>query len=573
MKKVLWLALVFAGLASSVRAQEFGAEAPAAAPAPVTAPAVAPAPVAEVVDGSGAQALKQAVETEDGGAITDPAMFLEKMMLDKGWNKGYDEEKNRIIVMQTVKFDIDDPNNITNDFIKLRSFKMNELLLRAKGQIIQEIFTKMSAERILDIPGNPVKEKVNLELAKAQDDLNAAIAKLQKMNEDFETARKQNDSHSFWEKLQFVSKWFEKTTAADYIANLTADKKASYEEAKVKLANAKEVYETALAKAEEVKNTLAEECKNEVSANSAMVIQGCTILKQIEGTVEEEGATKFQISAIYCWSNDMQMASGEILQGRSVKFAPGKKSIQQWIIEKAENGALATWVGPRNFIDNKGNMWFIGISCAPNHKNSSIARSYLTQASLKARSEVAFALFADAMAKQVMEETMKSYNKLNIETGDVKTTQEIIASTAEHFAEKIKADITGLTPLFSNIVTHPNSQQKIQVCVYGLDAGNVANLKKIQAASTALGIQINTAQEMERGRQTQMRERYERSKDNQAARAAGAIQADNEINAQRQGIQQKNGFRPAAGGDNQNNQNKPTKLKKGVNFVDDDDDF
>ena len=115
--------------------------------------------------------------------------------------------------------------------------------------------------------------------------------------------------------------------------------------------------------------------------------------------------------------------------------------------------------------------------------------------------------------------------------------------------------------------------------MYGLDAGNVMNLKKIQTACNALAIQINTAQEFERGRQAQQRRAFEESKNNPAARAAGAQQANQEINAKiqennlkRQPTQKNTGFRPAAAPATQNTQQKSTKLKRGVNFVDDDDD-
>ena len=141
------------------------------------------APVAEVVDGGGAQILRQAQEAEEGEQNAAPVMFLENYLAEKGWNKGYDEEKNRIIVVGKVDFDVDDPEHITKDFIHLRSVKMNELLLRLKGQVIQLIFSTMSAQRILDIPGNPIQVVINEELKQAEESLASAAKALEKLNE------------------------------------------------------------------------------------------------------------------------------------------------------------------------------------------------------------------------------------------------------------------------------------------------------------------------------------------------------------------------------------------------------
>ncbi len=93
--------------------------------------------------------------------------------------------------------------------------------------------------------------------------------------------------------------------------------------------------------------------------------------------------------------------------------------------------------------------------------------------------------------------------------------------------------ISGNTELWSGTVRHAPSGLDMHVVVSGVNSGSVKTLKDIQTRAVALGIEVNTAQERERGRQAQMQKDFEASKRNDAARAEGARQAKEEVKAER----------------------------------------
>ena len=109
-----------------------------------------------------------------------------------------------------------------------------------------------------------------------------------------------------------------------------------------------------------------------------------------------------------------------------------------------------------------------------------------------------------------------------------------------------------------------------------MNSGNVKALKDIQTRAVALGIEVNTYQEMERGRQQQLKKTFEASKNNAAARAAGASKANADIaaeaakaKARRAARQQNTGFKEVKG--QQSASPATGKLKTGTAIITDDD--
>ena len=83
------------------------------------------AETAVVEEGTGVQVVVEAQE-----AVPPPAQTAEQQINDllnsrEDWVRGYDEEKNRIIVVQKIDFDIKNPD-VSTDFINLRTEKMSE---------------------------------------------------------------------------------------------------------------------------------------------------------------------------------------------------------------------------------------------------------------------------------------------------------------------------------------------------------------------------------------------------------------------------------------------------------------
>ncbi len=477
--------------------------------------------------GAGVEQMQQVLAEEIAPAQTAKEAIQDYFNSKDDWKNGYDEENDRIIVFDDIEFNIKNPK-VSTDFIDLRKEKMSELMLNAKGKIIELIMSKMSGSRILDIPGNPIAKQVEKEYKEVNAQLQEAKDNLARLDKSLSEALENRDSVTPSELVAVISSWFTSAEKENLAAKYDADKKELYANVKQSFEEAEKTYKELAAKAEEIKGTVAREMKTSLSRVSEMPIFGCTVLQQAESISEKNGAYKYQIAIIYSWSGEMQRAAGEILKGESVKFKPGKKSIKQWIAGKVKNGALSQWCGPRQYIDDKGNMWFIGISCAPVLDDADDNKDAREAAGLEAASEVMFALFSDVQSSKTLNKLMQT-KRMADGSKATKIYKDYSASQSESFKD---IQIAGNGELYNGTVHHAASGLDLQVVVYGVNSGSAKSLKDIQTRATALGVEVNTYQEMERGRQRQLKGVYNTSKTNAQAQRAGAEKANAEVKAE-----------------------------------------
>ena len=131
--------------------------------------------------------------------------------------------------------------------------------------------------------------------------------------------------------------------------------------------------------------------------------------------------------------------------------------------------------------------------------------------------------------------------------------------------------ISGNAELWSGTVRHEPSGIDMHVVVYGVNSGSVKALRDIQSRAVSLGIEVNTYQEMERGRQNQLRSTFDASKTNPSARATGASAASADLKAKaaaRRPAKPVNTFKENAG---QSDSRTKGSLRKGTQMITDDD--
>lgn len=420
-----------------------------------------------------------------------PAPTAEKAIDDylatKDWGTGYDEEKDRIVVKAILDFDIKNPK-VSTDFIKLRKAKMDELCLIGKAKIIEGIMSKMSGSRILEIPGNPIAkqlEKENEEMNKA---LKVAKENLERLDKDLAEALALRDDITASELVAVISSWFTKADKENLGEKLDAQKKADYNEAKNLFLDAEKAYKDLAEKAEAVKGTIKSKMKTSISSISEMPIYGCTVLQQAESiTRGSDGKYKYQIAILYAWSGEMMDAAGKILMGEEMKFKPGKRNVKQWINSKIEKGAIAQWIGPHQYIDNQGNMWFLGISATPVMDDADDNNEQREIAELQAKAEVMFSLYADARSSKRLETLTQTKVGAN-GAKECQTLEDYAKEQSEAFDDIM---ISGNTELYSGTVRHAPSGLDIHVVIYGVNSGRAKTLRDINARAVAMGININ----------------------------------------------------------------------------------
>ena len=489
-------------------------------------------------DGNGNVAVTETfVEKPDGALVADqkvleeevpeaPKSATEQISMyaeDKGYQLGtWDEAKDRIVVQETIKFDISNPE-VSADYLTLRKEKMSELFLNAKAQVISTIYSSMSAERILDIPGNPIAKQVAAQNAKIEKQIKASKKQLDRLGANLDEAAANKEGMTTAEWMASISAWFTSADKENVAAKYDADKKELYANAKAEFEKAKDEYESMLEQAEKIKGEIRKELKTKIGLVSSLQIHGCTVLQQADSVVEKNGKYQYETCILFSWSGERMSASQHVLAAKELKLKPGKYTIQKWLGNKRRSGALSDWVGPRSYIDSNGDMWFLGIVPAPCSDVADQEEENLKIARLEARAEVGFALYADASTKQDVEKLMQGKDTKGLGVAD---DYKVFKAYSEHTGERFEdLQLFGLGKLGEYKVKDATGQD-IYVVVYGMNASSAKAMKAIKDKMHVLGLEINTQQEFERGRQNRMNEQIKSSRNNAAARAAGARQVD-----------------------------------------------
>lgn len=559
----LMITTIAAVAAVAVNAQEFGSEAAEQAENAATAAAVQELPP-ETGTGAGVEQMQQALAEEIAPAPT-AEKAIDDYLATKDWGTGYDEAKDRIVVKTYLDFDIKNPK-VSSDFLKLRKAKMDELCLMGKAKIIESIMSKMSGSRILEIPGNPIAkqlEKENREMNKA---LAVARENLERLDKDLADALKRRDNITPSELVAVISSWFTKADKENLGEKLDEQKKADYTEAKNLFLDAEKTYKELAEKAEAMKGTIKSKMKTSISSISEMPIYGCTVLQQAESiTRGSNGMYKYQIAILYAWSGEMMEAAGKILKGEQLKFKPGKRTVKQWINSKIEKGAIAQWIGPRQYIDDKGNMWFLGISATPVMDDSEDNNEQREIAELQAKAEVMFSLYADARSSKRLETLTQTKVGAN-GAKQYQTLEDYAKEQSEAFSDIM---IAGNQELYSGTVRHAPSGLDIQVVIYGVNSGSAKTLNDIKTRAVAMGIDVNKKQEELRGHDDEHKKQFDESKKDPGARGRGVVKAKEKIREHQRPKVKTTGFNNITTTHNASTQ---SKLKTGVQSIPDDED-
>lgn len=438
----------------------------------------------------------------------------------------YDPKTGRILVQSTVTFDVRNPR-VSKDFIGERVSRMMELLLNAKAEIIKTICTKMTAERVLTLPANPIRKQLQKEEQEMRDQIVYMKKLLDEAGVKVDEARLNTKRLSIPELMAAVADVFK----SDYAAKIDAAKKEEYKVALDDYNKLKKNYEAFVDSAKKLQSKMDDDrqktSKADISLTASMQIHGCTIVDQAEGAFIQDGKWKYQISATYSWSEEAQKAAEAILAGKDTKFKEGKHNVVDWLDHYAKvdpkDGGLADWMGPRTYIDDKGNMWYLGIYASAVLDNAIDDEKAMKAAALMARAEVGFALYSTVA-------TSNAYESLQL---DVKVDGETVTKKLQDYSEKTRESFKDLMlygvakvgPTYN--LTH-STGHKIHVVVYGVNASNAKAMKSIRKNADELAIKINTIQEEERGYRTEKDSQVNASRNNTDARRAGAERASQE---------------------------------------------
>lgn len=471
-------------------------------------------------EGGAMAAEQQAMEEPPASAIEALNQLMSTKYADA------DSASDRVVVMQKIMFDVPDPD-VSTDFLNIRASKMAELLLQAKVQVAQTIFSRMSAEQILEKPYSPVADKFKNEMKELDTELKIAYKNLSALGVEYEQAKLEKKADlTPSERAAIIGNWLGIANEKNLALQLDVNKKKKFDVAAKKYKDALAKFEEIKAAAEAAKPQVLKEMKSSMTRATQMQIHGGVVLQQAEEYAEpnENGVSRCTMAVIYSWSEETQNAAAAVLSATPLKLKPGKKTIREWLDSKV--GALGQWLGPRRYIDNNGDMWFIGIAAAPTAEEAADQETNEQIAEQKSAVEVGFALYADVAAEKKLEE---AYRETKTDPNGPMT-----AKVAQSYSEKLSQSfkdlpIFGLAKVYTKELEDDASGQKIVVIVSAVNASKAQAMKGIQAKAHKLAIDINKNLQEERGRQDRMQEQIHESKHDKAAYKKGRRQADREL--------------------------------------------
>ena len=419
---------------------------------------------------------------------------LSELADEKGWEEKWDEEKGRIITIAAADFTSKDPAH-DKDFFAKREMAIKRAILEGKAAIIEMINTEMSASEKLDMPGTDVNRELGAEAEK----IRMAMASQQILLADLleQTDRAEAEmlrGTTFGQRLDDLMAAAIKRLDAEYDAGKHDEAaKSRYVALKAQCVAALREFDALKEKAEKLQESIQSKQESSVATMARMPLYGSTVIMQTESW--DDRSEKYQVAVILTWSKTLERAVRAIVTGEDYKTKPGKKSVQKWL--KGQD--VATMLGPRQYIDDKGDRWFLGVTARAYNDNmpSALRNKNKGLAEMFAKQMAAFCVFADVESYKRAQQAMETRGN---ETESTDTVAESYAQAlSQSFAKKT---IRGMQKLGGIETTHPITGDEIYVAIFGLNASSAAAALEVEKINYATKIMDNQHQTVERGRRS-----------------------------------------------------------------------
>jgi len=460
-------------------------------------------PALEAVSQLTEKPFKQKVITEDEYISAEQQIM--QVLEDKNWAEGWDSKKKRMFVVYSETFDSESPQ-YDDSFITKRSVYATLATMGAKAKIVEFMRTEMSAIDQLTAPGTDVYEALNKKYNDAINKIDAQNKVLAKLLRETDAAEAAKLEGVVWsDRVNAYTDALIKKLDENYsIGKIEEKKKEKYEKAKKRYEEAVLAAKEFEVKASAIKGEVTLESESMVKTLAKAPLLGASVLVQAESWNANE--EKYEVATLMVWSPKLENAAKAIITGETVVLKPKKAlSVSKWL-KKQE---AATLIGPRQYVDEKGERWFIGAYSMPVEGSSSLIRKNKGIADLMAKKEAVMALYSDL-------ETQKQA-KIVAQTKSAglsgKDNTEVATSFAETTRQSVEnRQVSGLSKLFSKQVTHPISGKKIYVIAYGISASSAASALRIEASSFYSASVANSLNSTSEANKANLDKTHEKSK-------------------------------------------------------------
>ncbi|MDC5839397.1 hypothetical protein [Vibrio europaeus] len=394
----------------------------------------------------------------------------------RGWPEGWDKNKKRLFVLSQEQFDSEDPS-YDDSFVIKRSQFATLATMSAKAQMVEYMRTTMSAVDMLVAPGTDVHAELNERYTKAEKKLAAQKKQLVKILSELDQAEADKISGTTWEDRAEAT-WdgvIKRIDDSYDTAELEEAKRQKYEKVKQRYEEASAELETIEAEANKLASEVKLESTSMVETLAQAPILGASVLVQAESWNAEREV--YEVATLLVWSPKLEAAAKAVITGEPITLKPKDgMTAQAWL--KAQEAS--TMVGPRQFVDNEGERWFIGAYAMPVAGPSSLVRKNRKLAESMAQKEMAVAVFADIETQKQAAIAMQTRST---ELGK-KDSTEVATSFSEATRQSVQnRTINGMSKLFSTTIVHPISQQEMYVVAYGVSASSASEALAIEYSS------------------------------------------------------------------------------------------
>lgn len=452
--------------------------------------------VAPTPSDGGTEAITEAQDTKPPAAKFKSAeKVLTEVAQAKGWETRWDRKKGRIIKIESAEFVCKDPAT-DKKFFTLRDMAAKKAVLKAKVGIIETFGAEMSGEDMLDVPGSDVQKELGAERQAVADAVEAQKAVLVELLAKTDKAEAAViNGTTFGQRLDDLMVAGIKKLDAEYKSDKHDEAaKARYEELKKKYAEAQKLFVELKAKADKMNKAIKATQTSTTRKMARMPLFGASVIMQTESWDRTTG--RYQVAVLVTWSKVLEAAARAIATGNEYKTKPGKKTVNEWLADQD----LGTMVGPRQYVDNEGNRWFLGVSSRrySDSMSSSARERARDLAEMSASQMAVFSIFADL-------ESFKEAKAIQETRGDADEESEDEEAVAESMAKKLSQSfknkkVNGLQELVSKEVENAISGQTTYVKVYGINANDAKDAMKMEDLNIATKIESNRYQAQLRGR-------------------------------------------------------------------------
>ena len=461
---------------------------------------------------------------------------LKKLGLSQGSQLG--PTGMTIIQMSEASMTVDP---LAEDFMLIRDLLAVEAGLAAKRSIIESIST--DADAIQSVSREDDSAVKQFQIAQGKYDKAIALRERQLKAAKEETAallRGVDDAQAdviqgatvgdrFMELLEAGIKKLDESYDPNQLdekkKKRLSDLKLSYERAKEMEDRAAQLKEEIEQEKARLVGSVQKQVKSNVSVSSSYPLFGATALRTADYYNELTG--EMQVAVALVWSQKLEKEARDVYTKKGGGPArPGKLSLSDWL----DKQDLEVMIGPRRYIDGKGQYNFLGISAVEVPSDPGLKSDALSAAELYAKQAALLSLKAEATS-------YRSGQRLGVNRvgADGKISPEVFRAQASNMQQEVKvSNFGGLETVTTRELIHPSSGRLIYVSVANINSTLAQMSDELMKDSYALLKEANALDSQRQGQKQGMMQAAEETRNNQGLIQEGKSDGAKAVNSEYQ---------------------------------------